>query len=106
MSFRVVDASKAYPTSIVAIHWLTFALVAAAYALVELKNLLVRGSELRDAALRRHYIIGIGVIFSLAATDLARVIPVIERAPIALHISSIVDESHNASYLDTKLSTC
>jgi cytochrome b561 len=63
MSFRAVDASKAYPTSIVAIYWLTFALVAAAYALVELKSVLVRGSELRDAGLRLHYIIGIGVIF-------------------------------------------
>ncbi len=47
-----------------ALHWLTLLLVIVAFALVELKGYAARGSDLRSALLRLHYLTGL-TIFAL-----------------------------------------
>ena len=53
--------SQRYPPALLALHWLTLLLVIAAYALVELKGFAERGSDLRSAMVRLHYMAGLSI---------------------------------------------
>ena len=63
-------ATSRYPAKLIALHWLTFTLVVAAYALAELKGFTARGSEMRIAMLALHYLTGM-LIFALTWLRLA-----------------------------------
>ena len=60
MRFR--NDRRRYAASVVLLHWLTLVLVAAAYGSIELRELFVRGSDMRDALKTLHFLLGLGVL--------------------------------------------
>jgi superoxide oxidase len=75
-----------YATSMMLMHWLTLILIAVAYALMELKSLAPRGSDLRSSMATLHYLLGL-VVFALVWVRLilrmVNPIPPIEPPPAA-----------------------
>ena len=82
-------AKNHYPAILIALHWLVFILVVTAYALTELKSFAERGSDLRSAMLRLHYLTGITVFaltwLRLAVRTLGTRPPVAPLPPRWLH---------------------
>ncbi|MCI1710304.1 MAG: cytochrome b/b6 domain-containing protein [Chiayiivirga sp.] len=50
-----------YPRALVALHWLTLLLLAAAYACIELRGFFPRGSSVREGLKDWHYLLGMTV---------------------------------------------
>lgn len=50
-----------YRPSLVALHWITFLLLVATYASMELRDMFPRGSEPREMMKTTHYLLGLGV---------------------------------------------
>jgi superoxide oxidase len=57
-------ALKQYPRALIALHWLTLLLLAAAYACIELRGNFPRGSAIRDGLKEWHYALGL-LVFAL-----------------------------------------
>ena len=57
-------ATARFPSTLIALHWLTFLLVVFAFALAELKGYTARGSDLRSTMLHLHYLTGL-LVFAL-----------------------------------------
>jgi superoxide oxidase len=79
-----------YGTAMVALHWLTLALIALAYATMELKSFAPKGSALRTNMATLHYLAGL-TVFSLVWLRLAvravNATPPIQPAPPAWQVS-------------------
>lgn len=52
---------ETYPPTLIAIHWLTFLLIAAVFAAIELREYFPKGSETRDQLKALHFMLGLTV---------------------------------------------
>jgi cytochrome b561 len=67
-----------YPGTLIALHWLTLLLIAAAYATMELRGLFERDSVPRELMKASHYVVG----FTILALAVARIVAhVMVRTP-------------------------
>lgn len=58
-------ASDRYGSGLIALHWLTLLLLAAVYALIELRGIFPRGSTGRAAMMQWHFMLGLTVLVLL-----------------------------------------
>jgi len=61
-SGRAPSPGARYPTAVIAMHWLTLALLAAIYALIELRGYFPKGSDARNLMKAWHELLGITVL--------------------------------------------
>ena len=59
------NTAERYSTASISLHWLMFALIAAGYAFIELRELFPKGSEPRDAMKALHFMFGLSVLLLL-----------------------------------------
>jgi len=82
MSWR--NSTERYGSLSIGLHWLMLALLAAVYALMELRDIYPRGSDPREAMKTWHYMLGLSVLVLASLRLLARVTgptPRIQPAP-------------------------
>lgn len=78
MKAPMSPASNRYSTPLVALHWLTLALIATVYALMEFKGIYPKGSAQRQAMASWHFTLGMTVF---ALTALRLVLKLMSPAP-------------------------
>ena len=81
-----MNRKTGYAAPMVFMHWLMLILIAAGYALMELKSLAPRGSDLRLNMSNLHYLLGLsvlGLVWLRLALRMAGTVPPIEPAPVA-----------------------
>ena len=84
------DGKPGYASPIILLHWLMLILIAVAYALMELKSIAPRGSDLRLNMASAHYLLGLS-IFALVWVRLGLritgTVPPIDPLPAAWEIA-------------------
>lgn len=66
------DSNNRYGKLTIVLHWLMAALIAAAYAFIELRELFPKGSEPRDAMKALHFMFGLSVLLLVLPRLVAR----------------------------------
>jgi superoxide oxidase len=56
------NTNNHYGTTTIALHWLMFALIASAYAFIELRELFPKGSDPRETMKALHFMLGLSVL--------------------------------------------
>jgi superoxide oxidase len=94
------NSNERYGSLSIGLHWIMLALIAAVYALMELRGIFPRGSEGRDTMKALHYMLGLSVLF-LALLRLALAVsspsPRIRPDPPAVQ-KAIAKLMHGALY--------
>ncbi len=80
------NTNHRYGTISTLLHWLMFALIAAGYAFIELRELFPKGSDPREAMKALHFMLGLSVLLLALPRLLIRassITPTIEPEPVA-----------------------
>lgn len=81
-----------YPFTIIALHWMTLLLMAAAYVTMEFRDIFPRGSVPRDLMKSTHYVIGITILalvaVRIAARFMVRTPPITPPLPVWQKVTS------------------
>jgi cytochrome b561 len=82
---RVMTSTQRYGRALIALHWLTLALLIAVYACIELREFYPRGSDMRAALKTWHFMLGLSVFLlvwvRLVARFMGKTPPIIPPAP-------------------------
>jgi cytochrome b561 len=84
------DGKPGYTSPIILLHWLMLILVAVVYALMELKSIAPRGSDLRLNMAAAHYLLGLSVFaltWARLGLRISGTVPPIDPLPAAWEIA-------------------